>query len=314
MPNKKNAKNAENAEIFLCKNCHFTCSKLSNYNKHILTRKHKILTNPNAILMEKVPENIFQCKCGKIYKHLSSLCHHKKMCKFVEPFQTTKAFKKETETEEKNVSSPISTECVLELIKQNKELQNTIVEQSKTIAELANKPTTITNTNCNNNNRFNINFFLNEQCKNAMNIKDFVDSLKLTLTDLEKTGELGYVKGITNIIVNGLNELDIYKRPIHCSDSKRETLYVKDNDNWEKENGNKEKITRMIKHISYRNAKQVGEWTKENKGYNDPSNKKSDKYLKIVSQANGGEESEINKIISNITPNVIIDKENIQKN
>jgi hypothetical protein len=146
-----------------------------------------------------------------------------------------------------------------------------------------------------------------------MNITDFVDSLKLTLQDLEKTGELGYVKGLTNIIVNGLNELDIYKRPIHCSDVKRETMYIKDNDAWEKENSDKAKIKKMIKHISYKNAKQVGEWTKENKGYNDSSSKKSDKYLKIVSEANSGEDNEINKIISNITPTITIDKDNVSK-
>jgi hypothetical protein len=301
-----NEKMLKNAEVFFCETCDFKCSKLSNYNKHILTRKHKILTNPNAVLTEKMPENNFQCKCGKIYKHMSSLCHHKKICKFDTDSQTTKDV-------EKDASAPISTECVLELIKQNKELQNTIVEQSKTIAELANKPTSITNTNCNNNNRFNINFFLNEQCKNAMNITDFVDSLKLTLQDLEKTGELGYVKGITNIIVNGLNELDVYKRPIHCSDVKRETMYIKDNDSWEKENSDKAKIKKMIKHISYKNAKQVGEWTKENKGYNDSSSKKSDKYLKIVSEANSGEDNEINKIISNITPTITRDKDNVSK-
>ena len=151
--------------------------------------------------------------------------------------------------------------------------------------------------------------FLNEKCKDAMNIMDFVDSLKLTLQDLEKTAELGYVKGITNIIVNGLNELDVYKRPIHCSDVKRETLYVKDNNIWEKENEEKKKITRAIKHISIKNAKQVGEWTKENKGYNDSSCKKNDKYLKIITEANGGEPEEINKIISNVSSKVTIDKQ-----
>jgi hypothetical protein len=284
-PNKKNA---ENAELYFCKCCDFKCSKMSNYSIHLLTRKHKILINPNASLTGKNAHTNFECKCGKIYKHMSSLCHHRKKCQI---------------TDEKFEHPPITTECVLELIKQNKELQTTIVEQSKTILELANKPNIITN-----NNRFNINFFLNEKCKDAMNITDFVNSIKLTLCDLEKTAELGYVKGLTNIIANGLNQLDIYKRPIHCSDLKRETLYVKDNDAWEKENNEKTKIKKMIKHISIRNAKQVGEWTKKNKGYNDSTNKTSDKYLKIVSEANSGDDCEINKIISNITPQIIIEK------
>ena len=151
--------------------------------------------------------------------------------------------------------------------------------------------------------------FLNEKCKDAMNIMDFVDSLKLTLQDLEKTAELGYVKGITNIIVKGLNELDVHKRPIHCSDSKRETLYVKDNNAWEKENAEKIRVKNMVKYISRRNAKQINEWTKENKDYNDSSSKKNDKYLKLIIEANGGDDDEINKIITNVAPHIVIDKQ-----
>jgi len=131
------------------------------------------------------------------------------------------------------------------------------------------------------------------------------------LQDLEETGRLGYVQGISRIFINGLKQLDVCKRPIHCSDVKRETLYVKDNNTWEKEDTEKKKITRAIKHISIRNAKQVGEWAKENKGYNDSMSKKSDKYLKIISEANGGEPEEINKIIKTISSNVTIDKDKI---
>jgi uncharacterized protein YxeA len=149
---------------------------------------------------------------------------------------------------------------------------------------------------------------LNEKCKDALNIADFVNSLKLELTDLENTGRLGYVEGVSRIIIRGLKELDVYKRPIHCSDVKRETMYIKDNNAWEKDDDEKKKLTRAIKHISIRNAKQVGAWTKENVGYNIASNKKSDTYLKIVSEANGGEPEEINKIIKNISTEVKIDK------
>jgi uncharacterized protein YxeA len=230
--------------------------------------------------------------CKKTYKDNSGLWRHKKKCKGEE--------KKEEEPKKDN-------DLVLLLLKENQDFKQMLLEQNKQLIELTSKTnTTINNNNCNN---FNLNVFLNEKCKDAMNIMDFVDSLKLTLQDLEKTAELGYIKGITNIIVNGLNELDVYKRPIHCSDAKRETLYVKDNNSWEKENEEKRKITRAIKHISIKNAKQVGEWTKENKGYNDSSSKKSDKYLKIISEANGGEPEEINKIISNISSKVTIDKQ-----
>jgi len=235
---------------------------------------------------------------------MSGLSKHKKVCSQI----VNENSKQEVEitTKEKTCDSDLLTF----LLKENQEFKQMIIEQNNKLMELAVKPTTTINGNNNCNNRFNINMFLNEKCKDAMNIMDFVDSLKLTLSDLEKTGEIGYVKGISNIIVNGLNQLDVYKRPIHCSDSKRETLYVKDNDAWEKEKEDKQKITRAIKHISIRNAKQVGAWTKENKGYNISSNKKNDKYLKIVSEANGGEPEEINKIISNISSKVVIDKDN----
>jgi len=268
-----------------------------------MTPKHEKITNGNK-KSQKIPQ-AFVCSCGKEYKFLSGLSRHRQKC--YEPTE------KKDPVEEKKTHDDL----LVALIKENQEFKKMIVEQnnivmeqnkknSQLILELAQKPTT---TITNNKNKFNINFFLNEKCKDAMNITDFVDSLKLTLQDLEKTGEVGYVKGLTNIIVNGLNQLDVHKRPIHCSDVKRETLYIKDNDAWEKENDDKKKIKRAIKHISIRNAKQIGEWTRENKGYNDSSNKKSDKYLKLISEANGGEDEEINKIISNVSSHIAIDKQ-----
>jgi len=285
---------AKSSNIFICNLCNYKTDKKFNYDKHILTRKHLKSVNVNEFV-KKNSEKIYECEtCNKNYKDLSGLWRHKKKCKPLEDV--------------KQITDSSNNTLILELIKQNQEFQKQILElvKEKGFGNITN------NTNSNNkttNNRFNINMFLNEKCKDAMNIMDFVDSLKLTLQDLEKTAELGYVKGITNIIVNGLNELDIYKRPIHCSDVKRETLYVKDNNIWEKENEEKKKLTRAIKHISIKNAKQVGEWTKENKGYNDSSCKKNDKYLKIITEANGGEPEEINKIISNVSSKVTIDKQ-----
>ena len=155
-----------------------------------------------------------------------------------------------------------------------------------------------------------MNIFLNETCKDAMNIMDFVNSLPLSLQDLEETGKQGYVKGLSRILVNGLKVIDISKRPIHCSDLKRETLYVKDNNVWEKEDSEKNRIKNAIKYISLKNAKQITPWTKlkENEGYRDSHNKKSDVYLKLVYEANGGDDYELEKIIKNISPNVTIDK------
>jgi hypothetical protein len=278
---------------FVCECCDFRCNNKKDFNKHLMTPKHQKIT----ISTHKSPI-LFTCTCGREYKFLSGLSRHKKTC--------------QNSTEKKELDSKNENELITFLLKENQEFKQMLMEQNKKnnelVLELAQKPTTTNNT-INNKNKFNINLFLNEKCKDAMNITDFVSSLKLTLQDLEKTAELGYVKGLTNIIVNGLNELDIYKRPIHCSDSKRETLYIKDNNIWEKESEQKQKITRAIKHISIRNAKQVGEWTKENKGYDNSHNKKNDKYLKIVSEANGGEPEEINKIKSNVSNHITIDKQ-----
>jgi uncharacterized protein YxeA len=304
-----NEKNANYAKIHQCILCDFICRKQSDYDRHILTRKHQkkeisndlaMVSNVKSPLYAENKKKIVCDLCSKSYKDNSGLWRHKKKCL---------GKKEESLKEEKEEEPKKDNDLVLLLLKENQEFKQMLLEQNKQLIELTSKTNTTTiNNNCNNNN-FNFNVFLNEKCKDAMNIMDFVDSLKLTLQDLEKTAELGYIKGITNIIVNGLNQLDICKRPIHCSDLKRETLYIKDNDAWEKENEDKKKITRAIKHISIKNAKQVGEWTKENKGYNDSSSKKNDKYLKIVSEANGGEVEEINKIISNVSSKVTIDKQ-----
>ena len=309
----------KNATRFICFFCDYNSSNKYNYDKHVMTPKHlkncKLLTNvdtdvdKNQKKVGKNAEKKYECECGKKYNHRQSLSLHKKTngCSADKPIVEEKS---EHEIVDK-IETKQENELVLLLLKENQEFKQMLLEQNKQLIELTNKSTgtTINNNNCTNNNHFNLNLFLNEKCKDAMNIMDFVDSLKLTLQDLEKTAELGYVKGITNIIVNGLNQLDVHKRPIHCSDIKRETLYVKDNNSWEKENEDKTKITRAIKHISIRNAKQIGDWTKENNGYNDSANKKSDKYLKMVIEANGGEPEEINKIISNVSSKVTIDKQ-----
>jgi hypothetical protein len=301
-------KSQEIVKKFACNFCDYKCCNKYDFGKHLATRKHQKMATSNTDVTLCNTENakvskrdIFVCKkCEKVYHSRKGLWEHQKKCPKMIEHESNK-----------------ENDLLLFLLKENQEFKQMIVEQNNKLLEFAGKSsqqvtssTTIHgNNNC--NNRFNLNVFLNEKCKDAMNLMDFVDSLKLTLQDLEKTADLGYVKGISNIIVNGLNQLDVYKRPIHCSDVKRETLYVKDNDAWEKENEEKKKITRAIKHISIRNAKQINEWTKDNKGYDISSNKKSDKYLKMIIEANGGEPEEINKIISNVSSKVVIDKENI---
>jgi hypothetical protein len=297
---------------FHCEFCNYSCSNKKDFSKHLLTLKHKKNENGNQMETLEIANGkqnatksqksleVFTCEfCSKEYKNKSGLWKHNKKC------QEGKIEPKDGELIGKLIQQN------MDLVSQNQEFKQMMIEQNKTIIELASKTTIVNNNNTTNNNKFNLNIFLNEKCKDALNIMDFVNSLQLQLEDLEETGRLGYVQGISRIFINGLKQLDVYKRPIHCSDAKRETLYIKDNDSWEKEDDGKKKITRAIRHVSIRNAKQIGEWTKGNKGYNDSANKKNDKYLKLVSEANGGEPEEINKIIKTISTNVTIDKETI---
>jgi hypothetical protein len=216
---------------------------------------------------------------------------------------------------------------ILDVVKENKEFKDLIVEQNKQnlelqkqVIELASKSNAIVTNNTTNNsitnNRFNLNFFLNEKCKDALNIMDFVESLQLQLSDLEQTGKLGFAEGISKIFVKGLKALDIYKRPIHCSDVKREVLYVKDENKWEKENLEKQKIKKMIHHITNKNIKQISEWVKLNPNCKDSNSKKNDEYIKMICNSMCGidpEETEtnMNKIISNVVKEVVINKDEI---
>ena len=199
------------------------------------------------------------------------------------------------------------TLLVIELIKSNQELQKQMLEVCK------NSNSTINNTNNshNNNKTFNMQFFLNEQFKDAMNIMDFVDTFKLQFSDLERVGEVGYVEGMSNIIIQKLNELDIYKRPIHCSDVKRDTMYVKDKDVWEKENGNHDKLRLAIRYITKKNTDMLLSWCNAHPGSCDSDNYLNDIYIEIVRQAMGAgnlEENE-NKIMRKIAKTVLIDKD-----
>jgi hypothetical protein len=292
-PNKKMPINANH---FYCNYCDFKCSKKSNYEMHLSTLKHKNLTNTNFLILKNAPK-IFECEvCNKVYKHASTLSTHKKKCK---------SLNSSTDTQEiKSLST-----LVVELIKSNQELQKQMLDVCTKIQPATN---TIHNNNNSHNKTFNMQFFLNEQCKDAMNIMDFVDTFKLQFSDLERVGEVGYVEGISDIIIKKLNEMDIYKRPIHCSDAKRETLYIKDNNVWEKENGSHNKLRLAIKHITKKNTDMLHPWCLKHPGSCDSDNLLNDIYLEMVMQAMGGrggmEENE-NKIIRKIAKTVLIDKE-----
>ena len=280
---------------FNCDCCDYNTSRKSSYDKHLLTFKHckytKINQNQPKSCEKVAQANIFICdQCNRNYKDKSGLWRHKKRCN--------------CETQEDGLTDK---ELIMMLIKQNSELMNVIKNGSNN--------TTISNNNnnINNNKTFNLNFFLNETCKNALNITEFVSSIKPTLEDLEYTGRQGYVAGISNIILKKLNSLEEYNRPIHCSDLKREVIYIKDDNKWQKETEDKPILTKAIKVIANENIKNISEWKNSNPNCTDSESQKNNLYLKIVSNSMCGlDKDEINKntnkIISNIVKETTIQK------
>ena len=296
------------AKKFVCEKCDYKCSKQSDYDKHILTLKHKMDYTDDVLDDAKVATQYF-CECGKEYKHRQGLWKHKKKC------QNSKINEELNEKQNENISNKndqANKDNLIEyLIKENSEFKTLIMELIK-------KDNNISNSNINStvnshNKTFNLQFFLNEQCKDALNIGEFVDSIKLQLTDLENTGRTGYVEGISKILIKNLNELDVIKRPIHCSDLKREVLYIKDNDKWSKEDDDKQVIKKVIKDVANKNIRQIPEWTNLNPDCKQSDSKKNNQYLNIVMNAMSGgsneeQNSNIDKIIKNITKTVIIEK------
>jgi hypothetical protein len=303
----KVGKNSEKySKEICCKFCDYICFKKQHYNQHLLTNKHK--NNEINSVENKIVKNIFDCDCGKKYKDRTGLWKHKRTCNSVKKSDLATA---------NNNDIAFLTNLVLEVVKNNSELQKQNQELQIQMLEVIKNGTNNTTTNSNNNitnKTFNLQFFLNEECKDALNISEFVSSIKMDLDDLEKTGLLGYVEGISNIINKNLNDLDETRRPIHCSDVKREVLYIKNDDQWIKENGtNKPVLTKAIKQVAHENIRQISEWRKKHPDCTDPDSKKNDLYLNIVSNAMSGSTSEeqvknYEKIISNVAKEVIIDK------
>jgi hypothetical protein len=209
----------------------------------------------------------------------------------------------------KNMLEPSEKQLIMMLIKENSEMKTLMMDVCKNI-----QPTVLnTNSTVNNNNKFNLQFFLNDTCKDALNLTEFVNSLRLQLADLENVGSIGYVNGLSNIIIKNLNALEITKRPVHCSDIKREVMYVKEENKWEKEKDEKVQLTRAIRKIAFKNIKQLPNWQNENPGHEYSDNKKNDVFLQILNESVGPlsdreNEESINKIIKNVAKEVCIDK------
>ena len=294
MTTQKTKKNELN---YCCEICDYNTCKKTDYLRHLHTQKHinnDLTTNDNA-KNEKNEKKYLCVHCEKEYNDRAGLWRHKKKC-----FNINSAANKHEHSDK---------ELIMMLIKQNTKL----IDQN---AELV-KNGIITNSNNNNTNSnnktFNLHFFLNETCKDAINIMDFVDSIKLQLSDLEKVGEIGYVKGISNIITTNLQALDITQRPIHCTDKKREVLYIKDENKWEKENDDKNKLRKAIKRVANKNQRLLPKFRELHPDCNTSTSKYSDQYNNIIIESFGGsgdnDSEKEEKIIKNITNSVIVNKE-----
>ena len=296
---------------FFCEKCDYKCSKQSEYNKHLTTAKHKKLTN----LTEKSPKisDEFKCAiCEKQYKSRMGLWQHKKKCGKSEiPIQ---------ETIETPQTIP-DINVFMDLLHQNQEFKQLMIEQSNHIQDLQEKLVEVVKTGgqhienqtINNNQKFNLNFFLNEQCKDAINMSEFIENMDLDLEDLTETGRLGYVGGISRILINKLQELDVYKRPLHCTDVKRETLYIKDNNEWEKQTNSKEKMGKIIGQVANKNCKNLPKWTKEHPEYEVFDSPENMEYINMTQAVLGGfceEETRHfkDKIIRGVIKEVMVNK------
>ncbi len=308
------AKVAKSRKAYYCEHCDYKCYRTNDYKKHISTVKHSVSKDGNQMETMEIAKSQkeMKCECGKIYKNKSGLWKHQKKCK--NPEENTKTAEENITMEINEVknqeipqkqSQQMNESLIIEFIKQNQEFQKQLLEVMK-----ENLGTHTTNNTT--NNKFNLNIFLNEKCKDAFNISDFINNIDVGFKDFENFGRLGYVGSINNILIRELKGLDVYKRPIHCSDLKREVIHVKDNDTWVKDE-DKKHMKRAIKLIEHKNIKLVPKWLEANPKADDITTKKHEEYMKILDNSMGevnDEDNERNyeKIIRNVAKEILIDK------
>ena len=336
-------KNLKNLPRFYCASCDFKCYMKCDWDRHVSTVKHCLSHNGNQMEIKKLKKT-YTCECSKKYATCSGLWKHKKICFYKNKKEENvilnfKENEKHEQKEEKqeNEEKEEKQEQILEkkneniddkqiimmLLKDNNELKRMIIDQCRENKELTSVMMEQQNKvlelykdgtcNINSHNKsFNLNFFLNETCKNAMNIKDFVNSVKIQLSDLENVGEVGYISGISQIIIKNLKELDVTQRPVHCTDKKREVLYIKDEDKWEKENDQNEKMRKLIKQVAFRNTKLLKIFREKHPDCGKSDSKYADQYNKLIVESMGGrgdnDAEKENKIIKNIAKEICIDK------
>jgi len=329
-------------EKYICEICDFKCNKNSEWTRHISTRKHLFRINLNEKNANKM--TLHKCKnCNKSYKAKNSLWYHEKKCilenklypsnlkqypihsSLTDDNQYLIDLSKEDDPDEMDVKNlvlnsdnTINASLLMEIVKQTQEFKNLLIEQNNKINELSVQNSIIQNNITTNttNNSFNLNFFLNETCKDAMNIVDFVNSMQLTIEDFETTGKLGFVDGISRIFIKELKGMDVEKRPVHCTDAKRETVYIKDNNAWEKENNEKKKFKWVINRIAQLNLNKIKEWQQRYPECVINNTKENERFTELALVALGGrgaeeEEKYREKIMKNVLKEVVINKSSL---
>lgn len=307
MMTKKVAKVAKDYE---CKSCDYSTCKKNNFNKHLQTSKH--LSNTSSYTKYKPKDYI--CKtCNKIYKSRHGLWNHKKKCMFKD-----KNIIVDQSSNEINTMTGLMIEIVKsnnEIQKQNSDLQKQNIDLQKQVLEICQKmqqPTITTNSNNTNNSHnktFNLHFFLNEECKDAMNMSEFIESIKLKISDLENIGKVGYIEGMSNIIIEKLNDTDINKRPVHCSDLKRETIYIKEENKWEKDTEDAKKMVKAVREVNRKNYNLLANWKDTHPSCTDSSSKQSEEYTILVGEVvMDNDETNVKKVIKKVAKQIVIDK------
>jgi hypothetical protein len=326
---------------YTCEECDYNTCKKSSYDKHLTTQKHLNTINTTKYNEESnfIKEKEYICECGNKYKHNASLFNHKKKCKgesisgasisgaSISGASISGASISGASISGASISgasiSDASNNIIQLLIKENSEFKNIILEMVKSNNDLQKQmvdvcqkiqPGTINNNtnshnNTTNNKIFNLQLFLNEECKDAMNMSEFINSIELKLSDLENIGKNGYIEGMSNIIINKLHDTDMNKRPVHCSDAKRETLYVKEENKWEKDTQETKQMLKAVRGVDKKNYQLLTTWKDTHPKCMDSKSHQSDEYMKLVSKVMDGDEENVNKVIKKVAKEVVIEKE-----
>lgn len=312
------------AKEYTCKLCNYKTRNKNNFQKHLLTRKHENTTKYNEKLQNIAEQYI--CECGKSYPYRASLYNHRKKCTKSQEIQNStnndgennikmalseseKATNKDLGKQPENNINQIDTNnidtnnidyhsMIIRLIDQNAEFKNLLIKQQDQIGELIPK---VGNNNTNIKQRFNVNIFLNEQCKDAINMHDFIKQIEVSLDNLLTTRDKGLSEGISNVFIENMNKLSLYERPLHCTDLKRETLYIKDNNVWEKD-GDKSRIKSALREISSAQFRSVKKWMDDNPDYEE-NETKQEEFINLIRNCSENIDSVDDKIIKRLCNN-----------